>query len=322
MDLVPTVDIRNPSAVSLDALDAACADHGFFLLEGHGLDDLIDRTWAATEAFFASPASNKEAIRRHPDAMLGWYDRELTKRKRDHKEVFDFIDPSIPEDRSPNRWPEAPDDFHDTMADFFDGFAQLAAETLELVQSTLGLDPAAAAEHPNERTTSTVRLNHYPVGDPVPAGEREGLNPLGDVALGHHTDPGVLTLLLQDDTGGLQAQSSEHGWIDVEPRPGTIVVNLADTMQVWTNDRYKAAVHRVVPMTERSRYSIPFFSNPRRDCVIEPIDALAASGARYRSFTWKEFIRGRADDNFEDLGVDDIQISHFSLEAGATGANS
>lgn len=320
MDLVPTVDIRNPSGVSLDALDTACADHGFFLLEGHGLDDLIERTWEATGAFFGSTSANKEAIRRNPESMLGWYDRELTKRKRDHKEVFDFIDPSIPDDRSPNRWPEGPADFRSTMADFFDGFARLAADTLALVQSTLGLDPAVAATHPSERTTSTVRLNHYPVGDPVPADERDGLNPLGEVALGHHTDPGVLTLLLQDDTGGLQAQSTEHGWIDVEPRPGTIVVNLADTMQVWTNDRYKAAVHRVVPMTSQSRYSIPFFSNPPRDCVIEPIAELAVPGARYRSFTWREFIRGRAEDNFADYGVDDIQISHFAFD-GPTGTS-
>lgn len=317
MDLVPTVDIRNPSGVSLEALDAACADHGFFLMEGHGLDSLIDQTWEATKGFFASDGANKEAIRRNPESMLGWYDRELTKRKRDHKEVFDFIDPEISHDRSPNRWPAGPDGFRPTMTAFFDAFAQLAVDTLALVHSTLDLRPEAAAAHPNERTTSSVRLNHYPVGDPVPDHDREGLNPLGEVALGHHTDPGVLTLLLQDDTGGLQAQSLEHGWINVEPRPGTVVVNLGDTMQVWTNDRYKAAVHRVVPMTSQSRYSIPFFSNPTRDCVIEPIAELTSSGPRYRSFTWKEFMQGRVDDNFADYGVDDIQIGNFAISADA-----
>lgn len=320
MELVPTVDISDPAATSLAALDRACSDHGFFLLSGHGLEDLIERTWAATRAFFASDPTNKEAIRREPESMLGWYDRELTKRRRDHKEVFDFIDPEIPTERNPNRWPAGPDGFHDTMVAFFDAFAALAARTLVLVQTTLELDPAVAATHTTSRTTSTVRLNHYPVGDPVPAGEREGLNPLGDVALGHHTDPGVLTLLLQDDTGGLQAESREHGWIDIEPRPGTIVVNLADTLQVWTNDRYKAAVHRVIPMTERSRYSIPFFSNPPRDTVIEPIGQLAVPAPRYRAFTWREFIRGRAEDNFADYGVDDIQISHFAIDGAGTSA--
>lgn len=77
--------------------------------------------------------------------------------------------------------------------------------------------------------------------------------------MGHHTDPGVITLLLQDDTGGLQAQARDGSWIDVPPTPGTVVVNLADSVQVWTNDRYRAAVHRVLPMTRRDRTSIPYF---------------------------------------------------------------
>ena len=142
-----------------------------------------------------------------------------------------------------------------------------------MIRDALGLGDEHSAEELgflNERTSSAVRLNHYPVGDPVPAEQREGLAELGPTALGYHTDPGVLTLLLQDDTGGLQAESTTHGWIDVPPLTDAIVVNLGDTMQVWTNDQYKAAVHRVVPMTERSRYSIPYFSNPPRHTVLEP----------------------------------------------------
>lgn len=317
MELVPTVDIRNPSAVSRDALAAACADHGFFLLSGHGLGALIDATWDATTRFFATGPEVKEPIRRNPESMLGWYDRELTKRRRDHKEVFDFVDPVAPLARDRNRWPTAPAGFRETMTAFFDEFAALADETLALIQATLGLDRVDARNHTIDRTTSSVRLNHYPVGDPVPAAERAGLNPLGPTALGHHTDPGVLTLLLQDDTGGLQARSSAHGWIDIEPRPGTVVVNVADTLQVWTNDRFRAAEHRVVPMAEHDRYSIPFFSNPPRDCVIEPIAELIDGRPRYRSFTWREFIRGRSEDNFADYGVDDIQVGDFAIDEAA-----
>ena len=312
MDLVPAIDIGDPTATSLDSLDRACRDHGFFLLEGHGLDELIDHTWDQTRRFFAAGPAVKEPIRRTAESHLGWYDRELTKRRRDHKEVFDFIDPAIPDDRSPNRWPPELDGFRAAMERFFDAFAVLATRTLALVHATLDVTATTAAAHPTTRSTSTVRLNHYPVGDPVPAAERGDLRPLGDVALGHHTDPGVLTLLLQDDTGGLQAQSLDNGWIDVPPRPGTIVVNLADTMQVWTNDRYKAAVHRVVPMTTSERFSIPFFANPDRECVIEPIAELAQGAPRYRPFTWREFMKGRADDNYADLGVDDIQIGDYA----------
>ena len=88
VDLVPTIDISQPSNTELAAVDAACRDHGFFLLRGHRLDDLVTRMWEETERFFEAPASVKEAIRRNETQPLGWNDRELTKRRRDCKEVF------------------------------------------------------------------------------------------------------------------------------------------------------------------------------------------------------------------------------------------
>jgi len=313
MELVPTIDIGNPAAAELAAVDAACRDHGFFLLTGHGQDALIERTWEETRRFFAAAPAVKEGVRRSEDQPLGYYDRELTKRRRDCKEVFDYMEPGGPIGQKRNRWPAALPVFQETQQAFFDAFSELAAGTLELVYSALGADGEVARAHPGSRLTSTVRLNHYPTGDPVPEDEQTGLTPLGDVALGHHTDPGVLTLLLQDDTGGLQAHSHAHGWIDVPPAPGTIVVNLADTLQAWTNDRYRAAVHRVRPMTDRSRYSIPYFYNPELETVIEPIAELAEGSPNYRPFTWREFIQARVDDNFSDLGAEDTQVSHFRI---------
>ena len=119
--------------------------------------------------------------------------------------------------------------------------------------------------------TSAARLNFYPAKDPVPAQERESVTPLGDMALHHHTDPGAITLLLQDNAGGLQALSRANGWIDVPPLDGAIVVNIGDILQVWTNDRCSAGVHRVVPVTNPSgRFSIPFFYQPKVDAVVEP----------------------------------------------------
>ncbi len=313
MDRVPTIDIRRPDATSLEALDAACRDHGFFLLAGHGLDGLIERTWAETRRLFAAPDSLKESIRRTEDRPLGYYDRELTKLRRDCKEVFDFMEPESAIGLARNRWPEGLAGFRETQTALFDALSRLSAQTLKLVHAALGLSKQTADAHRGSSTTSSVRLNHYPVGDPVDAREREGLAELAEVALGHHTDPGVITLLLQDDTGGLQAHSRESGWIDVPPRPSTIVVNLADSLQVWTNDRYRAAVHRVVPMTQRDRYSIPYFYNPPFDAVIRPIDELCEDGPRYRPFTWREFIQARIDDNFADPGVEDTQVSHFRI---------
>jgi len=312
---VPTVDIAKPTAVSLEALDAACRDHGFFLLAGHGLDDLIERTWDQTRRFFAQPIARKRRVVRSEDNALGYYDRELTKRRRDHKEVFDFMQPGGPAGAERNRWPDDLEGFRETMAEFFDAFGRLSSETMALVHRVLGLPDSVIATHDGSPAVSTVRLNHYPVGDPVPTEERGDLAALGDVALGHHTDPGVITLLLQDDRGGLQTETRSGEWIDVPPERGTIVVNLADCVQVWTNDRYRAAVHRVVPMTTGDRYSIPYFFNPDVEAVIEPIPALCSEPPRYRPFTWREFILARINDNYADLGADDTQVSHYRTAA-------
>ena len=107
MDLVPTIDIEHPSQGDLRAVDLACRDHGFFLLEGHGLDDLIERTWTETHRFFDAPRRLREDIRRTEDQPLGWYDRELTKRFRDCKEVFDYMHPAGAIGEIRNRWPDS-----------------------------------------------------------------------------------------------------------------------------------------------------------------------------------------------------------------------
>lgn len=309
MDLVPVVDIRTPGATSLAALDTACRDHGFFLLTGHGLDDVIARTFEAARRFFDSPFAVKDAVRRDARNPLGYNERELTKRVRDHKEVFDLVDPVEGRAKHYNRWPDLPG-FHEAIADHYDACSDLALRTTELVLSALGVPDASG--HHGDRTTSNMRLNHYTLGDPVPEEQREGLADLADVALGHHTDLGLITLLIQDDVGGLQAESAEHGWIDVEPRAGTIVVNLADCMQVWSNDRYRAAVHRVLPMTTSTRMSIPYFLNPPRDCVVEPI---GGGEPRYRSFVFRDYIDARSADNYADAGAADSQISDFLVSA-------
>lgn len=310
---VPIVDISNPTTVSLESLDAACRDHGFFLLSGHGLDELIARTWRQTEIFFDTDRSIKTEIMRDLDNPMGYYDRELTKRKRDNKEVFDFLDPTIAAIDARNRWPRDVPGFRETMTELFDEFSILADRTLGLVHDALRLSEQSRQRMMGSRHSSMMRLNQYPVGDPVPEDERPGLADLGETALGYHTDPGTITLLLQDNTGGLQTESLDHGWIDVPPVEGTIVINLGDCMQAWTNDQYRAAVHRVVPMTRHRRFSIPYFQNPFRDSTIEPMPELCADGVKYRPFAWKEFMAARAYDNFTDLGTDDTQVTDFRI---------
>lgn len=315
---VPVIDLEAAEAgrFSLEALDKACRDHGFFLLKNHGMDAAIEQMWSESEAFFAEPMSVKRGVIRSEDIPLGYYDRELTKRKRDLKEVFDYMQPR--EDGSDvNQWPADRPAFFDAMNQFFVSASDVAERTLNLVYEALAGDriTADASLPEGDPRTSTVRLNYYPPTDPLSETEQAEVTELGDMALHHHTDPGVLTLLLQDMTGGLQTHSRESGWIDVTPEAGTIVVNLGDSLQVWSNDLYRAAVHRVLPMNPsgRGRFSTPYFYNPTRDAVLEPLAALSDSSPVFERFTWKEYIKGRVDDNFQDLGEEDIQIDRFRI---------
>ena len=312
MTSVPTIDLRNIDDAALSAIDTACRDHGFFLLTGHGLDELMQDMWTQTEAFFAASSAVKHSVMRTVDNPMGYYDRELTKRKRDQKETFDFRIIDWATGPRAMLWPAEPAGFEDALRRFFTACTTLSETTLHLICRAMGA-PEDALDHAfGDRHTSTARLNHYPVEDPVSADEREALTPLGDLALGHHTDPGAITLLMQDSIGGLQTLSTEDGWIDVPPDTGSIVVNMGDSMQVWTNDRYKASVHRVTKRAPgKARYSIPYFYQPLADTMIKPL--ATGEPPRYQAFSWREFIQGRVDDNFTDLGDDDIQIERYRL---------
>jgi len=123
--LVPTIDAASPSGADLRAVDTACRDHGFFLLANHGLDDVLRRTWRETERFFDAPRSVRTAIMRDRDNPLGYFDRELTKRKRDHKEVFDFVDPTFAPVDARNRWPHDLPGFRETMTELYDWLSAL-----------------------------------------------------------------------------------------------------------------------------------------------------------------------------------------------------
>lgn len=98
--------------------------------------------------------------------------------------------------------------------------------------------------------------------------------------IGAHTDFGALTLLLQDDIGGLEVLDKLTGiWHPVTPVEGAYVVNIGDLMQRWTNDRYRSTMHRVwSPVSTKPRYSCAFFNDGALDMVIEAIPTCVPAG--------------------------------------------
>lgn len=310
---IPVIDLRRPRARVVDEIAAACAAWGFFQIVGHGLDaDLIARAVAETSALFAAPKEQKRALSRSRENPWGFFDRELTKNARDKKEIFD-IGPdaggalSDGPFRGATPWPAWQPAFEPAMRAYFAAATETSARLLGLICEGLGaradhLRDAFGADH-----TSFLRLNYYPVEDPL-AGEAEAP---ADLGIHHHTDAGALTLLLQDEVRGLQVYR-EGLWHDVQPLAGAFVINIGDMVQVWSNDRYRAPVHRVVGMERAERRSLPYFYNPAYRALIAPLDNLvdAARPARYAPISWGEFRRRRADGDFADYGAE-VQISDY-----------
>lgn len=318
-ETVPVIDLAPVTAGSrgdgvdrvADAIADACRHWGFFQVVNHGVPAaLVDAAWRETHAFFARTTDDKRALSRSRDNPWGYYDNELTKNQRDRKEVFDFTTAGIdPIYGAGNRWPADGDAFRTTMTAYLDACAALSARLVGIVASGLGLPPDRLASAFEPGHTGFLRLNYYPVRDP------QATSPLpADYGVHHHSDAGVLTVLKQDDVGGLQVHRDD-AWHDVPPRADAFVINTADMLQVWTNDRYEAPLHRVLASRERDRYSLPFFFNPAADCEVAPLPELVGpDGApRYRPIRWREFRARRTDGDYADYGPE-VQIAHYVID--------
>lgn len=314
MDQVPVIDIsRLDEPATLAALDGACRDWGFFQVIGHGIDQgVLDRLLGEARAFFALPAAAKRAIERTAENPWGFFDRELTKNTRDWKEIFDY-GPAEGEHLRP-QWPADLPSLRRAVLDYYCACETLAFRLLAAVSRNLGMPAEHLAAGFRPGHTSFLRLNYYPV---CPRPERpRGLATAegGHLGINHHTDAGALTLLLQDDQPGLEVYR-EGEWYLVTPRADALVINIGDIVQVWSNDRYQAALHRVIASDRADRLSAPFFFNPAYGADYAPLPTTvnAQHPARYRAINWGEFRRRRAAGDYADYG-EEVQIGHYRLQ--------
>ena len=315
---VPIIDLGAAEPDAARRIARACEDWGFFQIVGHGLDAALTAgAINQARAFFARPKPEKRRLSRTARNPWGYYDRELTKNLRDKKEIFDIgpdVDVASGVDglwsaRTP--WPHDGDAFRATMRAYVDACEGLSHWLLALVCLGLGVERSALDAAFAPASTSFLRLNHYPVRDPL-EDVADQAAPGADLGIHHHTDAGALTVLLQDEIDGLQVWRDED-WRAVAPTPGALVVNIGDMIQVWSNDLYCAPVHRVLAMDSVERLSLPLFFNPAYEAVVAPMEPCTVAGrpARYHPIRWGEFRRRRADGDFADYGAE-VQISDYA----------
>lgn len=279
IDVGPLVRGAPERARVASEIGAACRDCGFFYVVGHGVDEeLCRRLEALSRQFFAQsePEKMRIAMSRGGRAWRGYFPvgNELTSGKPDQKEGIYFgaeLAPNHPVVLAhkplygPNLFPEIPG-FREMVLDYLDSLTGLGHALMSGIALDLGLDAEYFREHYTGDPLVLFRIFNYP----APKVDREA-----DVSwgVGEHTDYGLLTILRQDEIGGLQVKSRSR-WIEAPPIPGSFLCNIGDMLDRLTRGLYRSTPHRVRNRSRRDRLSFPFFFDPNFDARIEAIEGL------------------------------------------------
>jgi isopenicillin N synthase-like dioxygenase len=282
-DGIPVLDLgpwRRGEAGARDRLAQdlrqACLDVGFFYVGGHGVDQrLVDAAFARTAAFHALPEAAKAAlaINRH---NIGYMASRASMQRSStvHKAtkpnlVASFFmkreraadAPEVLADlplRGLNQWPAQLPEFRPTMLAYMEAMESLGLAMLPLYARSLDLpDDHFAAFF--VQPSITLRISSYPPQEGFD-GEEFGTGP--------HTDAGFMTMLAQAEVPGLEILHRDGSWRQAPVLPGHFLVNIGQMLTRWTNDLYPSTPHRVINLSGRQRFSMPFFFDPDLEAMI------------------------------------------------------
>jgi isopenicillin N synthase-like dioxygenase len=265
---------------------------------GHGVArEQIDATAAAAERFFALPTESKRAVApRHWNADSSNVYRGYFPSSVAGKEGLDVGEPYLEDEallRRPyherNRWPaELEPARSGAIEGYFDALGALGTALLRALVAGLGGKPERVdSAFARPASLSTLRFNFYPERDSAVAVSNEDGAGLSCEA---HVDSGLLTLLHQDERGGLQVFGADERWHSIEPDADAFIVNTGLALQRMTGGDLVATRHRVL-YEKRRRLSIPFFLEPVPDFVMDPETLGLPYGPSRRPQRYEEFLR-------------------------------
>ncbi|WP_120500601.1 isopenicillin N synthase family oxygenase [Roseovarius sp. EL26] len=305
VDVAPLLDGRDKMKVAKE-IRWALANAGFMYVKNHGVAaPTLEAAFAQTKKFFDLPLEEKMKLHvsKSGTALRGYIEMfgentDPTKTK-DLKECFD-LGPETPGDTTPffgaNQWPESLPEFSTAIYDYHEEMKRLSGTLLRGIALSLDLEETFF-EPKMQNPISIQRLLHYP--------PQTGKIDESVMGIGAHTDYGNLTILAQDDVGGLQVMNRDGDWVQGPPIPGCFVINIGDLVQRLTNDVYLANLHRVVNTSGRERYSIPFFIDADYDAEFAPIPSCvtADNPTKYEAVTCGKHKFGRFVKSFPHLAA-------------------
>ena len=283
-DVIPTLSLHEAdSPVFVRDLGTAYEHHGFVILTDHGMpQSLIDRFLEFYKTFFAWPEQTKR--RYHipgGGGARGYTPFGIeTAKGATHHDLKEFwhVGRELPQGHpyrkymADNVWIDELPGFRDTSIEMFETFDRTGRRILRAIAAILNL-PGDFFEDKVQLGNSVLRVIHYP---PMPP------QPTESVRAGAHEDINVITLLLGAEEPGLQVLSKRGEWLEVNPAPGSMVVNVGDMLQRLTNGALRSTSHRVInPKSDRARharYSMPFFLHFNPDFPIAALPSCVGPG--------------------------------------------
>ncbi len=251
------------------AIAEACKEAGFFYIVNHGVEPAaIADMFAAARTFFDLPLEKKEEVslkssgNRFRGYLPSFHKGDDPNLKENLQEAYQIHTELPPDDpdvlarlplHGPNPFPSAMPDLKPRMLAYQRKLEQLGQGLLRLMAIGLGL-PETHFESYFRKPMPMLRLLHYPPQKPDESGDHIGTRA--------HTDTGALTILAQDDTGGLEILLNSGEWVTAPPVKDAYIVNLGELMKAWTDGIFIATPHRVINRYGQERYSVPYFVNP------------------------------------------------------------
>ena len=274
---IPIIDLSllasgKKDNAAVEEIGKACREVGFLYVKNHGIPRKLtnDILAAGSEFFGRRPAEKEEVLldtRIRGYLPLGYrsYDGESIAATSNQEGFWMGPDRPLKSDNrldGPNLWPENSRLLKSSMEAYYKAATELASVLQKAFALALGLPERFFSELFVDQS-SLLKINHYPPQDNPTTVSNIGVVP--------HSDEGGFTILWQDENGGLEVESKGGEWVVAPPIEETFVINLGDTMQIWTNGEFSSTPHRVINRSGADRYSIPFFASPRWNVPVKPL---------------------------------------------------
>uniref|UniRef100_A0A5B7BWV1 Putative 1-aminocyclopropane-1-carboxylate oxidase n=1 Tax=Davidia involucrata TaxID=16924 RepID=A0A5B7BWV1_DAVIN len=271
---IPVIDLLGGDIC--EDLVQACREWGSFQVTNHGVPiRLLDDMRSVGRSFFEDcPMPQKLSYSCDPNspASEGYGSRMLVASNDTVLDWRDYFDHhTLPlSRRNPSRWSHFPPNYREVVEEYSDRMKVLAQKLLGLISVSLGL-PSSCIEESIGEFYQNITVSYYP---PCPQPELT-------LGLQSHSDMGAITLLIQDEVGGLQV-FKDGEWVNVNPVCDAIVVILADQTEIITNGEYRSAQHRALTNVNSARLSVATFHDPAKTVKISPAIELVSESSPLR----------------------------------------